>query len=154
MTKFLVKWEIEVEAESFNDAAAKALSIQRDPDSRSTFFKVKDLISNRKLLVDPCGGVRTINTFGYNHPIDIGEAVVDCRTIQNPYRRWARPEPDMLAAVMADPMFEPCVKRGVELLRTFPTVFVGCSYGKHRSRFVAAEIANRTGAIVKHLAGP
>lgn len=39
---YLVKWEIEVDAESPVEAAKKALAIQRDPDSMATVFEVQD----------------------------------------------------------------------------------------------------------------
>lgn len=40
MPEYLVQWEIELSAESPEDAAAKALEIQRDPDSTATVFDV------------------------------------------------------------------------------------------------------------------
>lgn len=40
MTQYLVKWEIDIEADSPMEAAEKALEIQRDPDSIATCFKV------------------------------------------------------------------------------------------------------------------
>lgn len=40
MRKFLVTWEIEIEAESPFEAARKALEIHRDPASIATVFDV------------------------------------------------------------------------------------------------------------------
>jgi hypothetical protein len=37
---YTVAWTIEVEAESYEDAARQALEIQRDPDSDATVFSV------------------------------------------------------------------------------------------------------------------
>lgn len=40
MTRYLVTWEIDIEADSPREAAEAALHIQRDPDSIATVFKV------------------------------------------------------------------------------------------------------------------
>jgi len=40
MPEYMVQWEIELSAKSPEDAAAKALKIQRDPDSTATVFDV------------------------------------------------------------------------------------------------------------------
>lgn len=40
MPEYLVKWEIDINADSPREAAEKALEIHRDPDSVATFFKV------------------------------------------------------------------------------------------------------------------
>ena len=40
--EYTVNWKIELDAESFEDAAKKALEIQRDPDSTATHFEVCD----------------------------------------------------------------------------------------------------------------
>ncbi len=40
MKVYHLNWEIEVSAESAEDAARKALQIHRDPDSRATVFQV------------------------------------------------------------------------------------------------------------------
>lgn len=37
---YKVTWEIDIRAESFEDAARKALAIQRDPESIATVFDV------------------------------------------------------------------------------------------------------------------
>ena len=40
MRDFLVRWEINIEADSPREAAENALQIQRDPPSIATVFKV------------------------------------------------------------------------------------------------------------------
>jgi len=58
---YLVKWEIDIDADSPHEAAEKALAIQRNPESIATVFEV------------------TFNTFdqdGYGvhtHKIDLGD---------------------------------------------------------------------------------
>jgi hypothetical protein len=42
MPDYHVNWEIELSADSPREAAAKALAIQRDPDSIATVFEVRD----------------------------------------------------------------------------------------------------------------
>lgn len=42
MGEYHVEWGIEVDAESHQDAAWKALEIQRDPSSHATVFEVSD----------------------------------------------------------------------------------------------------------------
>lgn len=42
MPEYLVQWEINISAESPEAAAAKALEIQRDPNSIATVFDVTD----------------------------------------------------------------------------------------------------------------
>ena len=41
MKTYRVVWEIELDAESPEDAAREALAIQRDPESEATFFDVR-----------------------------------------------------------------------------------------------------------------
>lgn len=41
MHYYLVTWQIELEAESPEDAARQALAIHRDPDSAATVFDVQ-----------------------------------------------------------------------------------------------------------------
>lgn len=48
MKSFLVTWTIDIEAESFEEAAIEALRIQRDPESEATHFVVKDKKRNGK----------------------------------------------------------------------------------------------------------
>lgn len=40
--EYHITWKIQVEAESFEEAARIALHIQRDPNSIATLFEVKD----------------------------------------------------------------------------------------------------------------
>ncbi len=40
MKQYYVTWEIDLDAESYEDAAAQALVVQRDPDSIATCFEV------------------------------------------------------------------------------------------------------------------
>jgi len=44
---YRVVWEIDIDAESFEDAARKALDIQRDPESIATCFVITDDHGNR-----------------------------------------------------------------------------------------------------------
>ena len=40
--EYHISWKIEVETESFEEAAQIALQIQRDPNSIATLFEVRD----------------------------------------------------------------------------------------------------------------
>ena len=40
MADYLVTWQIDIEADSYREAAEQALVIQRDPDSTATVFDV------------------------------------------------------------------------------------------------------------------
>ena len=42
MTTYSIKWKIEIDAKTPEDAARKALEIQRDPASIATVFDVHD----------------------------------------------------------------------------------------------------------------
>lgn len=57
MTQYYVSWHIDVEADSFEEAAINALEIQRDPNSLATIFTVKN---------ETTGDSRTID----NHPVE------------------------------------------------------------------------------------
>lgn len=46
MKTYLVRWEIDIEADSFKEAAEQALLIQRDPSSIATVF---DVLHGRRL---------------------------------------------------------------------------------------------------------
>ena len=52
MAQYLVTWEIDIEADSDEEAAAKALEIQRDPESTATFFRVTHRNSGEETAVD------------------------------------------------------------------------------------------------------
>lgn len=43
MPEYRVRWEIELDAESIQDAAEKALVTQRDPESHAVVFDVQQL---------------------------------------------------------------------------------------------------------------
>ena len=73
--------------------------------------------------------------------------IVDCRVIDNPYRKFKHEE-DRYQAVRRSPKFESLVIKGVKLLQLTDIIVVACAYGKHRSGAVAEEIAKRTGATI------
>jgi hypothetical protein len=50
MKTYLVRWEIDIDANSPKQAAQKALAIQRDPESTATFFEIVQ--PERKTSVD------------------------------------------------------------------------------------------------------
>ncbi len=52
MPLFLVKWDINLEADTAEDAARQALEIQRDPESIATVFNVKDTKTGRVVVID------------------------------------------------------------------------------------------------------
>ena len=45
---YRVVWEIDIDADSFEEAACKALDIQRDPKSIATCFVITDETGNRR----------------------------------------------------------------------------------------------------------
>lgn len=52
MNRYLVKWVIDLEADTPEAAAREALRIQRDPDSVATVFEIHDDEGNYVQLVD------------------------------------------------------------------------------------------------------
>ena len=52
MTEYIVSWKINLDADSPQEAAQKALEIQRDPESIATVFKVVDLPTKTTTHVD------------------------------------------------------------------------------------------------------
>ena len=52
METYRVEWEIEIDAESPEEAAAEALRIQRDVNSMATCFKVWDELGEEMIPVD------------------------------------------------------------------------------------------------------
>ena len=54
MTDHRVIWEIDIEADSPEDAAKEALLIQRDQGSDATCFTVINKESNEKFEIDGC----------------------------------------------------------------------------------------------------
>lgn len=55
MTQYLVTWEIELDADSPEEAAEVAREIHRDPDSLATHFEVIDSVTGRVVVVDVAG---------------------------------------------------------------------------------------------------
>jgi UPF0042 nucleotide-binding protein len=76
---------------------------------------------------------------------------LDARCVTNPYRH-GEPDETMRAGVLRDPGAQRLVERGVQYLTDVPdgVVFVGCSYGRHRSVAIADEIARRFGTDATH----
>ncbi len=57
MAEYLVTWEIDLIADSPEDAASQAFNIQQDPLTSATFFTVEDTETKEKItfdLVDEC----------------------------------------------------------------------------------------------------
>jgi hypothetical protein len=52
MSEYLVTWEIQLDADSPEDAAHRALETQRDPDSIATVFGVTDETTGTAWTVD------------------------------------------------------------------------------------------------------
>jgi len=52
MAKYLVKWEIDLDADNEYAAAEKAREIQRDPESTATFFEVTQRHREGKTYID------------------------------------------------------------------------------------------------------
>jgi hypothetical protein len=50
--QFIVTWEIDVYAKNAKEAAEKALTTQRDPDSIATYFGVKDVKYNMSVIIE------------------------------------------------------------------------------------------------------
>ena len=57
MTSYLVRWEISLDADSFEDAALRARSIQRDRDSVATIFDVIDEDTREGVTIDLLKGI-------------------------------------------------------------------------------------------------
>ena len=53
MKSMKVRWDIDIEARTAEEAARKALDVQRDPESIATVFEVRD--KRRKFIVDLSG---------------------------------------------------------------------------------------------------
>ena len=92
---------------------------------------------------------KTIIQFAYReiHQHKDMALTVDCRGLRNPWR-YKVADTVLREQVRLDPSFESVVARGVHILNTHDTIYVGCQFGKHRSVAVAEEIAKRTGATV------
>ena len=112
--------------------------------------------------VDASGPVLSILSFGFARgvPRD-ADLVFDMRFLRNPHWEPAlKPgtglDPDVAAYVAADPAYEPVVSRIEELLallipryaaegKSYVTVAIGCTGGRHRS----VHVAERIGAMLR-----
>lgn len=52
MPEWLVRWEIDIEAETAEEAARQALAIQRDPESIALVFEVTREGSDKTKVID------------------------------------------------------------------------------------------------------
>jgi hypothetical protein len=52
MKQYYVSWHIDIYADTPQEAARKALEIQRNPDSTATVFEVRDEAEGRTTTVD------------------------------------------------------------------------------------------------------
>lgn len=52
MREYLVEWRIEIDAESEEDAARRALEIQRTPGSTATVFHVTNEEGDEPVVID------------------------------------------------------------------------------------------------------
>lgn len=52
MATYRIKWEIEVNADSPEQAASEALNIQKDPNSEALFFEVTHLATGEETQID------------------------------------------------------------------------------------------------------
>ncbi len=78
--------------------------------------------------------------------------LLDARGVTNPYVH-GEPDEVIRARVMESRVAQWMVERGVQYLTDVPNaaVYVGCSYGRHRSVAIAGEIAWRMGIEAEHL---
>ena len=97
--------------------------------------------------------IGNIIQFGYKYQEPPVKAqVVDCRIIPNP---WSPGISDVEAKhrVTSSGHFERLVARAVQLIAAGETVWIGCTFGRHRSGAVAEEVAKRTGAQIRRKTG-
>ncbi|HET7489451.1 MAG TPA: RNase adapter RapZ [Acidimicrobiales bacterium] len=156
-------------------AALDAIRAQADIRIDTTELNVHQL---RRRLVeifepDPVGGMRTsVISFGYQHgiPLDV-DLVFDCRFLPNPHwvdelrpqtgldgpvREYVMAQPetkDFLAKL--DDLFTLVLPGYVKEGKTYLSVAMGCTGGRHRSVVLAEEVAQRMEAhgfnpVVKH----
>lgn len=52
MTKYLVQWEMDIEADTPEEAAKEALKVHRDLSSEATYFSVTELGAKKTYHVD------------------------------------------------------------------------------------------------------
>lgn len=109
---------------------------------------------------DPTAPTLNVISFGYSRGLPRGaDLVFDCRFLRNPH--WVaalRPgtglDADVADYVAGDPAYEEAVSRFEELLllllpryagegKSYVTIAIGCTGGRHRSVHVAERIGNR-----------
>lgn len=78
------------------------------------------------------------------------EQLVDCRTLKNPYNK-VDSDDTLRHKVRMSPGFMGKVSDGVALLAQYDTIYVGCTYGRHRSYAVAEEIMAYVDATIERL---
>ena len=86
-----------------------------------------------------------MNVITFSYKLDgkpSGVPVVDCRVISNPHHKKGNDETKR-ALVRQHPLFDSLVAQGVEKYNEYGEVYVGCTFGRHRSVAVAQEIEAR-----------
>jgi len=80
MTNYKIKWEIDIEATSHEEAAKKALELQKDDSSLATIFSVTDMngyckeidVQIQDEMIDHIGNIkRIIGRYGYFTTFDV-----------------------------------------------------------------------------------
>ena len=87
--------------------------------------------------------MKKIIQFGYSVRVPEGIPLVDCRSISNPYPKYAHDFAAGRHMVRNDPHFQTCVDEAYALLQSHDVIGVGCGYGVHRSGEVVREIETR-----------
>ena len=64
MTQYLVQWEMDIEADTPEEAASEALKVHRDPSSEATYFTVTQLAAQKMYHVDIQDGQTTTTVVG------------------------------------------------------------------------------------------
>ena len=91
-----------------------------------------------------------MNVITFSYRLDgkpSGVPVVDCRAINNPHHKKGNDEAKR-ALVRQHPLFEALVQEGVAKHDYYGEVWVGCTFGRHRSVAVAQEIEARLVKLV------
>jgi hypothetical protein len=93
MTDYLVEWDIDIfDVPTPQDAAEKALRIQRNPDSIATVFRVTDTTTSVQTVVDlsepetsrrvlPCG--HSLRSLTLDDPETMGTFINDTGEVDN-----------------------------------------------------------------------
>ncbi len=81
---YLVTWEIEIDAESPRQAAARALKIQRDPESTALEFKVDGQSVDLLYYVCPNCGSEVVSHAGVDQWLVVDE--FQCHTCGRSFR--------------------------------------------------------------------